>query len=85
MTAILAFLLSPIGRWIVGAVTAISIVGGSATWLSVHEYNKGYAAAIAKIAARDKEATNAVKKAISNVDDCVAHNGVWDTVNGVCS
>ena len=47
-------------------------------------YNTGYATAINHIASQNKEASDAVKQAISNVDQCNTAGGNWDTVNGVC-
>lgn len=47
-------------------------------------YRSGYDRAINEVAAKNKEATDAVKKAISNVESCNANGGTWDTVSGLC-
>jgi len=65
------------------AITATAITFAS-TYLSAHYFNLGYATAIDHIASQNKEASDAVKKAISNVDDCNASGGTWDTVGGMC-
>ena len=70
-------------KLIAGAVVLAAIGGGIAYW-SIHKYNQGYAQAIADIAARDKGAVDAVNKAKSKVDECVARNGTWDVTVGVC-
>lgn len=61
--------------------TAVTI---SATYFFTSGYNTGYATAINHIASQNKEASDAVKSAISNVDQCINSGGTWDTVNGVC-
>jgi hypothetical protein len=62
--------------------TAVTV---SATYFFTNGYNTGYATAINHIASQNKEASDAVKKAISNVDQCATANGTWDTVTGSCS
>ena len=81
----LAVLLSPIGRWLAGLAIAGTLIGGADLYLSVHYYNKGWHAAIAAVAKKDKEALDAVDSAVSKVDDCVRRNGSWDSTSGVCS
>lgn len=56
----------------------------ASTYFFTSGYNKGYATAINHIASQNKEASDAVKKAISSVDQCNAAGGTWDTVGGVC-
>lgn len=80
-----AFLLTPLGRWLAGLALAGLLIGAADLYLSIHYYNKGWHSAIAAVAKKDKEALDAVDKAVSNVDECVRRNGSWDTVNGVCS
>jgi uncharacterized protein (UPF0333 family) len=70
-------------KLIVGAIIT-AIVGGGVTYWSIHEYDKGYNAAIEAIAAKDREAVNAVNKAKSKVDDCNNGGGTWDSTVGVC-
>ena len=66
------------------AITATGITLAS-TYLSSHYYNIGYRTAINHIASQNKEASDAVKKAISNVDQCESVGGDWDTTTGRCS
>lgn len=80
-----AFLLTPIGRWLAGLTIIGVLAGGADLYLSVHYYNKGWHAAIAAVAAKDKEALDAVDSAVSKVDECIRRNGSWDTSTGVCS
>jgi hypothetical protein len=47
-------------------------------------YNKGYAVAINQVAAKNQEATDAIRKATSSIDDCNAAGRSWDTVAGLC-
>jgi len=70
-------------RLIALGVLLTGIAGGVTAW-SVHQYNKGYAAAISAIAAKDREAVNAVNAGKLKVDECVSRNGEWDTISGVC-
>lgn len=67
---------------IVGVLVAS--VGGGLTWLSVSQFNKGYNAAIADIAAENKEAVDAANKARQTVRDCNARGGGWDQSRGLC-
>jgi uncharacterized protein (UPF0333 family) len=60
------------------AVVAVDV------WIAVHQYNKGWKAAIAAVAAKDQEALNAVNKSKSDVDACYAGGRSWSTVDGVC-
>jgi hypothetical protein len=75
---------SKIGRTV--AITGIVIIAVSISWLafSNHYYNKGWAAAIAAIAAQDRKAVDAKDKAIETVRACRDSGGTWDVVNGVC-
>jgi hypothetical protein len=79
-----AFLLTPIGRWLAGLAILGVLAGGADLYLSVHYYNKGWHAAIAAVAKKDQEALNAVKKSESEVDACYAAGRVWSTTDGVC-
>lgn len=64
---------------------AATVFTFASTYFFTNGYNKGYAVAINQVAAKNREATDAVNKAISNVDACNAANGTWDTVTGVCT
>jgi len=68
----------------IGIVLA-AIAGGVAYW-SIHQYNTGYAQAIADVAAKNKEAVDAVSSAKSKVDECLNRTGdwEWDTTRGLC-
>jgi len=85
MTILLFFIETKIGRTI--AITGAIIVGVLIGWVAfrTHYYNQGYNAAIAAVAAKNKEATDAVNKAISDVDACNNSGGQWSTIDGVCS
>ena len=66
------------------AVTATGITLAS-TYLSAHYYAQGRADDRAQILSQNKEASDAVQQAITNVDNCEAANGTWDTVTGTCA
>lgn len=65
-----------------GALCAVCVL---AYW-SWHNtvWQKGYDAAIARIAAQDKEAVDAADKARLRVQRCRALGRVWDISAGVC-
>lgn len=63
------------------AATVATLASG---YFFTHGYNKGYAVAINQIAAKNKEASDAVKKATSSVDECFNSGGTFDDVGGVC-
>lgn len=65
-----------------GAVAFAIAAGG--TWWSVHQYNKGYSAAVAAIAAQDGEAVNAVNAVRDTMRECRATGGLWSQASGVC-
>lgn len=56
----------------------------ASTYFYTSGYNAGYRVAINQVAAKNKEASDAVKKAITKVDACNAGGGTWDTVSGLC-
>lgn len=64
-----------------GIVVAVGL-GISA--LSIHEYNKGWNAAVNSIAAQDKEAIDARDKALDSVRSCRASGGVFRPSSGDC-
>jgi len=84
MTILLWLIESKLGRTV--AITGIVIITLSASWLafSNHYYNKGWAAAIHAIAARDQKAVDAKNKALETVKACRDSGHEWDVVNGVC-
>lgn len=49
-----------------------------------HVYNNGWNAAIAAIAAQDKNAVEAARAARNTFRACVDGGGVWDVTNGKC-
>ncbi|WP_439392554.1 hypothetical protein ACRQ5Q_24325 [Bradyrhizobium sp. PMVTL-01] len=80
LQAIAARLLAQYGVYL---LIAIGAVGGFAGY-GIHKYNQGWRDAIAGVASRNSEAINAVRGAVSKVDDCSANGGFWDAVSGVC-
>lgn len=56
----------------------------ASTYFYTSGYNAGYKVAINQVAAKNKEASDAVKKAIQSVEECNSNGGTWDTVSGVC-
>jgi hypothetical protein len=80
MQALLLKLAVQYGLYALLAAGVIGAIGG----YGIYEYNKGWNAAIAGVAARNHEAINAVRGAVSKVDDCSANGGFWDAVGGVC-
>ncbi len=69
---------------LIGGAIVLAVIGGGVTWWSVKQYDKGYAAAIAAIAAQDKEAVDAVNKTVSDIDACVKSGGVWRQSSSQC-
>jgi hypothetical protein len=80
-----AFLLTPIGRWLAGLAILGVLAGGADIYLSVHYYNKGWHAAIAAVAKKDQGAINESVKAKSEVDACYSSGRTWSVVDGVCN
>ncbi len=74
----------PIGAQAAIGVAAFAAIVGGGTAVYTHIYNKGYAAAINKIAAQDQEAVNAANEARNRVRRCRDAGGVWDSAAGVC-
>lgn len=80
---IAAFFAPYIARIIIGAViTAIAGAG----WLgaAIHYENKGYAKAIAAVAAKDKGAIDGVRQAKARVVECYGSGRTWNVTDGVC-
>ena len=69
---------------LVGVLSLVGAIGGSATWYTMHERTIGYNKCVIDVAAKNKEATDAVNKATSQVDACNFIHGTWDTSAGVC-
>jgi hypothetical protein len=63
------------------AATAIT---GVVTWWSLHQYNKGWTAAINSMAAKDKEAVDAADNASARFRECRDAGRVWRTSTGDC-
>jgi hypothetical protein len=66
---------------ITGAIVAL--IGGYAYW-DHRVYTRGYNAAIADVAAKNKGAIANVRKATKNVRDCYERDGAWDAARGLC-
>lgn len=79
-----AFLVTYKSQLFHGALIATGITLAS-TYMSAHYYNNGYQAAINQVAAKNKGASDAVKKVESSVEDCFANGGTFDDVAGVCT
>jgi len=77
---IIAFLLGPIGRYLVLAVA----IGGGFLWVRQHYIDLGYQKALHAIAAQDQAAVKEAKHASGTVADCFASGGTWDIANVVC-
>lgn len=71
-------------RYVIGIVGVLASLGGAYGYLRIHYYNEGYNAAISDIAAKNKDALDAVKTKLKIVDDCANSGGEWDTTRGVC-
>ena len=85
ISGIILFLIeTKIGRTV--AITGAIVIGVGVGWLSfkTHYYNQGWNAAIAAIALKNKEATDAVNKATSQVDACNFIHGRWNVSSGMC-
>jgi hypothetical protein len=80
----LAFFLSPIGRYVATAIAAFAIIGGLYGYMRVHYYNAGWAAAIHAVAAQDQKAIDATHEALATVKACRDSGRTWDVANGVC-
>jgi hypothetical protein len=76
--------LAPLVYKLIAVLVVLGLIGGVITWWSIHEYNAGYAAAIADIAAKDKGAVDAVNAAKAKVEECDRIGGNWSTVDGMC-
>jgi hypothetical protein len=59
-------------------------LGGGFLYLKYHYESIGYQRAIAEMIAQDKEAGDAARAGIKNVDDCDASHDIWDATRGVC-
>jgi len=77
-------LASPLVWKLIGGLVVVAVIGGGISYWSVHQYNKGWNAAIASVAAQDQEAVDAVNKATSNIADCTNSGGVWRSSSGKC-
>lgn len=69
---------------IVTLVAMFAAVAAAYYAWKLHVYNSGYNAAIAAIAAQDKKAVDAAKKARDFYRSCVVDGGVWDQQTGKC-
>ena len=85
MLAAIGALLAPYAVRLIAAGVVVAAVAVGFVILRSHYINTGYRRAIADVAAQDKGALDAVRKATSAVDDCNLHGGRWDTTRGVCA
>lgn len=77
------FLAPYLMRIIIGAVIT-TLAGGAVIGAAVHYENKGYAKAIAAVAAKDRGAINDVHEATKQVDACYSAGRTWNVVDGLC-
>lgn len=77
------FLAPLVTRIIIGAVIA-ALAGAGWLGVAVHYENKGYAKAIAAVAAKDKGAIDGVRQAKGRVDECYSSGHSWNSSDGVC-
>lgn len=70
-------------RIIAGAIIA-ALAGGGWFGVAIHYENKGYAKAIAAVAAKDKGAIDGVRQAKARVDECYGSGRTWNVTDGVC-
>jgi uncharacterized protein (DUF2164 family) len=68
--------------YLLGGFIVATLIGDVA--IGFHYYGKGWNAAVASIAAKDRKANDAADKATANVDACYAGGGTWDAADGVC-
>lgn len=78
---LLAFLFSPLGRYLAVAAAILAAIGAFA----VHERNIGAAKIETKIETQNKEATHEADTAERRVRDCYDHGGVYDDATGKCA
>lgn len=72
-----------LGKLAVAGALLAAIAGAYSAW-HYTIYSRGYDAAIADIAAENKEAVDAADKVRSQVRDCFDGGGDWDVVGRVC-
>jgi hypothetical protein len=83
MHMIAAFFAPYLMRIAIGAAVA-AFAGASWITVAVHYENKGYAKAIAAVAAKDKGAIDGVREAKARVDECYGSGRAWNVTDGVC-
>lgn len=89
MTIILAIFQFFIGSNL-GRLLGVGLIGLVSTGLAysggrISGYNKGYQAAINKIAAQDQEAVGAADQASKTRMDCINQRKQWHVEDGTCS
>lgn len=79
---ILAWLLTPIGRWMAGAGIVLLILAG----FYIAGRSHGRTAAVERIEKQNAEAKRIVDKNVGNVTTCFARGAPWewDTSTGTC-
>jgi len=68
--------------YLLGGFLVATLIGDVA--IGIHYYGKGWNAAVAAIAAKDRKANDAAEKGTANVDACDAGGGTWDASSGLC-
>lgn len=83
IAAIVEFFAPYVLRMALGAgIVALAGIGWATA--AIHYENKGYAKAIAAVAAKDKGAIDDVNVAKHQVDACYSSGRSWNVVDGVC-
>lgn len=82
MSAILAWLLTPIGKYLAGAGIVLLILTG----FYIAGRSHGGRAAVERIETQNTEAKRIVDRQVSNVSTCFARGAPWewDTSTGTC-
>ncbi len=80
----LAFLTSPIGRWVAGAAAVITVALGLWAWADVRAYRRGAEAVTSAVKAQDARAVAAADKAKLSVNACFDAGKEWDQTKGAC-
>lgn len=88
MAILMWFVETSVGRAILVSIVLTLGIAGAWGYVSVSAYNKGYNkgwdAAIAAVAAKNKEAVKDAERVKTKVKDCFDSGGDWDVVNGKC-
>ena len=76
----IAFILSPIGRWLAAGVLALGLAGGA----YVKGRIDGERLALSDVTQKNREAVTNADEARNRVDDCHRSGGMWNRETGKC-